>query len=248
MLNFKLDISYNGKNYFGWQRQKNKITIQQTIEDVLKNILKINKISLIGASRTDAGAHAVHQIANFKIQENLKIKTEILIKQLNSSLPLDIRINSITAVSDDFHSRYNAKRREYRYYVYNYKIISPFFKDFTYFYPYEIDFTLLKKSIKFFKGEHNFSPFANLSKSNVKNTVRKIYKFFFYKKNNIITFVIVGNGFLKGMIRNIIGTILRINRLRQNPRIIKEIFRLNKREGNGPTAPASGLFLHRVYY
>jgi len=247
MLNFKLDISYNGKNYFGWQKQKDKKTIQQTIEDALKQIFKIDKITLIGASRTDAGAHAYHQIANFKVSEKFNISSKVLLKQLNNLLPSDIRINSVEEVAENFHSRYDAIKREYRYYVYNEKILSPFFKDFTYFYPYKIDFKLLKKTVKFLKGEHNFIYFANISKSSIKNTVRKIYKFHFYKKENIVTFVIIGNGFLKGMIRNIIGTILKINRLNQNPNLIKELLKL-KRPSEGNTAPASGLFLYKVYY
>lgn len=247
MLNFKLDISYNGKNYSGWQKQKDRITIQQTIEDALKKIFKIDKIVLIGASRTDAGAHAYHQIANFKLPEKFNLSPEVLLKQLNNLLPDDIRINSVKKVSENFHSRFDAIKREYRYYIYNDTVLSPFFKDFTYFYPYKIDFGLLKKTVRFLKGEHNFIYFANISKSNIKNTMRRIYKFCFYKKKNIITFVIIGNGFLKGMIRNMIGTILKINRLNQNPKLIKELLELKKPcEGN--TVPSSGLFLYKVYF
>jgi len=250
MINYKLDIAYNGLNYYGWQKQKNKITIQETIENVLKKIFNLNDIKLIGASRTDAKASAFHQIANFKVPEKFKIKTDLLIKLLNHHLPYDISINNVEIVDNKFHSQYNAKKREYIYLVYNGKIKSPVLKNFAFFYPYKINFKLLKKAIKYFRGRHNFISFVNFSKSKFKNPVRTIYKFDFkyIKELNLIIFRITADGFLKGMIRNIIGSILHLNKISQNPKIFKIILNSEKRIEVGPTLPAFPLFLYKVYY
>ncbi|MBN1897681.1 MAG: tRNA pseudouridine(38-40) synthase TruA [Spirochaetes bacterium] len=254
MKNFILDISYDGNHYSGWQRQKNKRSVQGTIEKVLKKILKEKKASLTSASRTDAGAHAVHQIANFKLSKGPFLKPEPLLKALNAVLPSDIRINSLRSARADFHARYWAKKREYHYLIYNHKINSPFYQKYAYYYPKSIDLNLLRKTLSYFKGRHDFAPFANLSKTNVKTTVRTLYQISYKKKGPLITIILKGDGFLKGMIRNIIGSVLAINKLKQNPSLIKEIFRLQKRtkerliDKSGSTVPAYGLYLYRVYY
>ncbi len=247
MLNIKLDICYNGKNYFGWQRQSSRKTVQGTIENNLFDILANNSIKLIGASRTDSGAHALHQTANFKI-DKINLELEVLKNKLNKCLPDDIYINSCQYVPEEFHSRFDAKKREYHYFISLKKNDILFKKDYTFYYPYKIEFNLLKKSLRYFIGKHNFFVFTNISKIGTKNFDRIIYRFDFKKSKDMVKFIIVGNGFLKGMIRNIIGSVLRINRLKQNPKIIEEIFKFKRREASSETVPASGLFLYRVYY
>ncbi len=247
MANYSLDISYKGTNYFGWQIQPNKITVQGTIEAVLCKILGNKDIKLIGSGRTDAGVHAKHQIANFKLNYNLKFSLDEFKYKLNSLLPPDIKIQNVLYVSDDFNARYSARVRVYKYYIYNSNTPSPFFYDFYHFYPFKIDFKLLKKVMKYFKGTHNFKSFSN-SNSDVSNFVRTVYKFDLQKKGKIVIITISANSFLYGMVRNIVGTLLQLNRLNQNPKIIENVLKKHNRIYAGEKAPAKGLVLDSVLY
>ncbi len=247
MNNIVLDIAYIGTNYYGWQKQKSKPTIQGLIENSISRLLGKSDIKIIGAGRTDAGVHAYHQIANFKIEEDLKYSIPEFIYRLNSILPPDIKVQKVWKANNNFNSRFSAKKRTYIYYLYNSKIPSPFYKDFYLFYPYDIDFKLLKKSMKYFIGEKNFKSFSN-SGNDTLNYIRKIYEFKYKKEKNIIEFKITANSFLYSMVRNIMGTILKINRERQNPEIIRYILKKEDRGYSGEKAPAYALFLYKIYY
>lgn len=246
MINLKLTITYNGTNYYGWQKQKLTPTVQQTTEDAFKTVFSlIENVNLTGSGRTDRGVHAIGQVANIKLPENKFDKNNFLYK-INSVLPLDIRITSCEIVSTDFNARFDAKKREYRYFILCDKAKLPFYNQFAYYYSYDIGFRLVTKCLKYFKGTHDFTSFSNSDKKI--NPVRKVYRFNFKKKNDLIMFRIVANSFLQGMVRNIIGTILDINKNKQNPEIIKEIFCLRNNKYSGDKASAKGLFLYKVYY
>ncbi len=247
MFNILLDISYKGTNYYGWQIQPDKPTVQGTILNAVSKITGISNIKLIGAGRTDAGVHALHQFANFKIDKQLKFNLSELMFKLNSILPRDIKIQSIKYVDDSFSARFSAKSRTYKYFIYNYPVPSPFYNDFHYFYPHKIDFKLLKKSMNYFRGKHNFKSFSN-SNNDTTNFVCNILKFKVIKKERFVEFIIEADHFLYGMVRNIIGTILKINKLQQNHKIVKEILNKQDRTYAGEKAPASGLILYNVKY
>jgi len=246
MLNLKLTIAYNGLNYFGWQKQKSKPTIQQTIENAFKKIFNLKKdIQVIGSGRTDRGVHAIEQVASIKLELDT-IKDKNYIFKINSILPDDIKIGSVEQVDENFNARFNAKKREYRYVVLLDKSSLPFYKDFSYFYPYKVNWNLLKKCLPYFKGKHDFTTFSN-SDENI-NPKREVYHFSCLRKKRFIVFRIIANAFLQGMVRNIIGTIFQVNRLGQNPDIIEEIFKLKNNRYCADKAPAQGLFLYKVYY
>ncbi len=203
---------------------------------------------MIGSGRTDSGVHAVGQVANIKLENNKfnKFDKDDFLFKINSILPSSIEISSFNIVDKSFNARFDAKKREYRYYILQNRSKLPFFGPFSYYYPYEIDLKLLKRCLKYFKGIHDFSTFSN-SKETV-NPERKVYKFTYRKTKDFIIFKIIANAFLQGMVRNIIGTILDINKNGQNPAIIPEVFQMKNNKYCGNKAPSCALFLHKVYY
>ena len=248
MTNIKLIISFKGTNFYGWQKQKNNLTIQETLEKSLSLLFKKEKrINLIGAGRTDRGVHAIAYPANIIINVH-DIKLDLLKYKLNSILPKDISILNIEKVPFGFNARYSAKKREYRYYLYLNQNRLHFLDEYVLQYPYNLNFNLLHKSMHLFSGIHDFTTFGNNDNRIHINPIKTIYKFNYQLKNNLMMFRIIGSSFLRGMVRNILGTILTINKLNQNPDIIKELFALKNNKYCGTKLPAKGLFFYRAYY
>lgn len=270
MRNIKLTIEYDGAGYSGWQRQNSrrlrvsefrKKTVQETIENVLDKLFR-QKVTLIGSGRTDAGVHAFAQTANFKLKH--KIDSDRLQKALNSNLPKDIAIISAEEAAPDFHSRFDARSKIYRYSVLNRDYPSAFLKDRVYFYPHALNVGLMRNGAKFLLGRHDFKSFCGKG-GRVKNSVRTIKRIDIAKPavsagslsggcairyNNapIIEFIIEADGFLYNMARNVVGTILEVGRGKIQPADIKNILRAKNRDKAGPTMPAKGLCLMRVKY
>lgn len=240
--NYKLLISYDGTDHHGWQRQPDKRTIQGLIEDSLTKITQ-KKIHVIGAGRTDAGVHAKEQVANFKA--SLSIKKEELIHALNSPLPLDVRIISIEKVNIDFHARSMAKSKIYQYRIFNSPNISPFLHRYVLQWSSPLNVSLMKKAAPLFKREADFTSFSS---NRLLNPVRKIRLSRIEKKGEEIIYTVEANGFLRYMVRTIVGTLLEIGRGKIPPEKIEEIFREKKRSLASPTAPAKGLCLIKVNY
>ena len=243
MLNYKLITEYDGTNYFGWQIQRDQRTIQQEIEKHLSKILN-SHIKIHGSGRTDAGVHALGQVANFKTTST--IKPASLKKALNSLLDKDIRIKSVSKVDKDFHARFSAKKKTYRYQI---SLTEPgVFERYYYNYvPYKLNLPLMKKETKELLGKHDFKCFK-ASGRRAKDTIRTISKASFTKRGNKLYFTIEGNGFLYNMVRNIVGTLIEIGRGKFPPGSIKKIIKNKDRKIAGPTAKARGLFLVRVEY
>lgn len=244
MRNIKLTIEYDGTNYFGWQKQKNKITVQQIIEEALFKVTKEN-IDLIGSGRTDAGVHALNQTANFKTSG--KIKTEKVPFALNSILPRDIVIKNAQEVSDDFHARFSAKGKKYKYLILNNKYPSALQRNYVYFYPYNLDFNAMQQSCQYIIGEHDFSAFKAVG-SSAKTSTRTIYSANFLQADDIIEFYIYGDGFLYNMVRIIVGTLLDVGQGKIESCDIEKIILSKDRTKAGKTVPAHGLYLVEVYY
>ena len=243
MRNIVLEISYFGLNYSGWQIQKNKLTIQGVITNLLNQILNEN-IKLTGSSRTDAGVSAIKQIANFNT-ESAVLCREIM-GRLNNLLPTDIRILKCYDTSLNFHSRYNVKKKTYLYYFYLGKNNIPYYDMFAVLFKQNVNIDIFKSELKKLKGTYNFTSFC-ASNSAVVNKERTIYFVNIIKQNNLYCVKITGNGFLYNTIRIIIGTLVDIAS-NKNKLNISQIIERKDRTYAGFTAPAKGLVLYDIKY
>ncbi|GFN36899.1 tRNA pseudouridine(38-40) synthase TruA [Tepidimicrobium xylanilyticum] len=244
MINIKLTIQYEGTNYCGWQKQKNGNSIQKEIERAIKEVTGEN-VNLIGSGRTDKGVHAIGQVANFLT--NTSIPPDRIKFALNNILPEDIRIIESEEVNINFHSRYDAIGKRYKYVIYSSQIGNPLYRNFAYHVPFAFDIEEMKKAMKFFIGTHDFSAFM-ASNSGAKSTIRTIDKFFLEKKDDLMVFTIEGNGFLYNMVRIIIGTLVDVGRKRFKSDEIPHIIKSKNRRFAGHTAPPEGLYLVKVFY
>lgn len=242
MHNYKLIIQYDGTAYAGWQIQENAVTIQQKIIDAIEIITK-EKVNLIGSGRTDTGVHAFGQTANFKIDKELtpdKFKYS-----LNSILPKDISIKTISEVNPDFHARFNAVKRSYLYFISKDK--SPFLYKYSYHYRGVIDIPILNKLSKCLIGEHDFTSFARMN-TEVENKKCTIYNIHWRHGKDVIVFYIEANRFLHGMVRTTVGTLLKAAKENLSEDYLLEILTKKNREYAGEAVPAKGLFLYKVKY
>lgn len=244
--NIKLVLQYDGKNYHGWQRQKNDITIQGLLED---NIEKMTgkPVTLYASGRTDAGVHALHQVCNFK--SDTRIDPESLRNGLNSLLPDDIYIMETEYVDPDFHSRYSAKRKSYEYRVLNMKERNTFLRDYTWHIDQDLDLNEMGKCLVMLVGKRDFSSFKSSGSGNI-NPVREMYKadLIDHNEEGIICFFFEAEGFLRHMVRNIVGTVIDAGLGRITSEDFEEILRSLDRKKAGIKAPPQGLFLTMVKY
>lgn len=243
MRNLKITLQYNGENYCGWQRQPNSPGIQGTVENAIYEITK-EKVKVTASGRTDAGVHALGQVANFKTETN--IPASRIPDALNAKLPKDISVISCEEVDMDFHARYNACGKTYRYLIYNRPYRSPLYKNLAYHVKYDLDWDKIRLEAKYLIGTHDFVGFMS-SGSSVKDTVRTIYDIKIEEHEGITSIEISGNGFLYNMVRIIVGTLVDIGRGRIKHNM-EEIIKSKSRSMCGHTAPAHGLFLKKVNY
>ena len=249
-MNIKLIIEYNGIGFSGWQKQKNKMNIQGRIEKAIYDITG-EEVELIGAGRTDANVHAFNQVANFHTDSEFPIEKYPV--ALNAKLKNQITIKSAEIVSEDFHSRYHAKSRTYRYIINNSKTESSIKKDFEYFIYSDLDINAMQKAIKCFEGEHDFSSFKSSGVSG-KNSIRTIYQAEVREVKDLddgrnrIYIELKGSGFLYNMVRIIAGTLLEVGLGKISPEDISDIINAKDRTKAGQTLPAKALFLLNVEY
>ena len=242
--NIKIIVSYNGSNFCGWQKQKNGTSIQGELEYACKKAFNKKEIDVIGSGRTDAGVHALGQVANFKVDTSIPV--EKFPEILNNNISKEIAVISAEEVDADFHARYSAHRKTYRYYIYPSRIRNPFFRDTSYQVKYDLDFDRMKSEVSALVGEHDFSGFMS-SGSSVKTTVREIYRAEVFMENGMICIEVEGNGFLYNMVRIIAGTLVDIGRGRITEPL-SDIIASADRDRAGHTAPPQGLFLKSVEY
>ncbi len=244
MRNIKLTIEYDGKDFNGWQKQPNKLNIQGEIERAIENITG-EKVDLIASGRTDAGVHAIGQVANFKTNSNIDInKVPIAI---NSQVKNAIRIQNAEEVEENFHSRFNCKRKTYRYVIDNSKYGTAIYRNLTYHMPIKLDVEKIKKAIKYFEGEHDFKAFKSSGTSS-KSSVRTIYSANVLVEGNNIVIDLTGNGFLYNMVRIISGTLVDVGLGKIKPEEIPSIIESKDRFKAGKTLPPQGLILLKVDY
>lgn len=272
MRNIKLIIQYDGTDYSGWQiqqpeirseklevrsnelRGKSKIiTIQGILQEVIKKITG-EDVRVIGAARTDAGVHAIQQVAAFKTYT--KLEPPVLMRAINANLPYDIRVIDVSECPMDFHPRYDAKSKTYSYIIA--KSYSVFLRRYSWQIPYQLTCDSMREAAKYFIGEHDFSSFRG-SGCGSKNAVRTITNisiidfhsidFMSFKFNApIIKISIEANAFLRHMVRNIVGMLVEVGRGKFSPLSMKGILESKDRRFSGPTAPAQGLFLEKINY
>lgn len=241
-MRYLCEISYDGYLFYGFQRQKDKRTVCSLVEEVLSKVLNEN-ILIVGASRTDRGVHANSFYFHFDCEKVLD--TEKLKVSLNKLISNDIYFKNITIVSEDFHARYSVKSKEYVY-VINMGEYNPTRRNYELEYNKKINIKLLKKASKYLVGEHDFKSFT--SDSMGKSTVRRVNYIKFKKNKELLIISIEANGFLKYMIRNIIGLFLEINENKKTPIMTKEILESKDRTKLGIKAPSSGLYLNKIKY
>lgn len=264
MRNIKITVEYAGINYRGWQRQKNAFrTVQQTIEAVLRRILK-ERIRLIASGRTDVGVHGLGQVANFKTKSRIPLAN--LKQALNSLLPDDVAIIKAQEVALNFHSRFNAKSKIYRYIILNQKYPSALWRNFTCFIPYKLDIKAMQSAARLLLGRRDFRSFQ-AADDRIRGSIRRIKRIKIYRSDYFIPHLppfpckaaaskgarfiyldIEADGFLYKMVRNIAGTLIEVGRGRMRPSDMKETLALKSRKFAGPTAPGHGLYLLLVKY
>jgi tRNA pseudouridine38-40 synthase len=242
MFNYKLTTQYDGTAYAGWQIQDNAVTVQEVISNAVKQILQ-EEINMIGAGRTDAGVHALGQVANFIVSQQLDLSK--FKYSLNSVLPKDISIADIKIVDEDFHSRFSARKRSYIYLISNQK--SPFFERYSYTYFSELKPEKLNKISSSLIGSKDFTSFSKINPE-VQNKICEVYEARWRSQKNLLIFYIEANRFLYGMVRAIVGSILREYSSDDESICIKNIFTQKDRNAAADAVPAKGLFLYKVKY
>ena len=244
MRNIKLTIEYDGKEFNGWQKQPNKLNIQGTIEKAIQELTG-EEVELNASGRTDAGVHALNQVANFKTNSNIPI--EKIAIALNSKLKKSILIKSAEEVDERFHSRLTCKRKTYRYVINNSKYGTAIYRNMEFHIPQKLDIAKMKEAVKNFEGEHDFKAFK-ASGTSSKSSVRTIYKAEVLNDGDKIYIELTGNGFLYNMVRIIAGTLVDVGLGNIAPEEITNIINEGKRQNAGKTLPAHGLFLVSVEY
>ena len=240
---FLLHISYKGTNFHGWQIQPNAITIQEVIQKALFVLLK-EKINLMGAGRTDTGVHAKKYFAHFDTSSKI-VEKEKFIKQINGIVGKEIVIHTISKINSDFHSRFSAKSRTYKYYIHTEK--NPFIDEFSFLLFKKIDIEKMNKACNILFEYKDFTSFSKLN-SGTKTNLCNIYKAKWFRDNEKLIFEIKANRFLRNMVRAIVGTLIDVGIGKISISDFKNIIESKNRSSAGYSVPAKGLFLVDIEY
>jgi len=242
MQNYRMVLAYDGTDFKGWQRQPDERTVQGVVEEAVFRITR-KRASVHGAGRTDAGVHAMGQVASFKVATRL---TEgDLIRALNAVLPWDVRILDLKKAPAGFHARRSARSKVYRYRIILSPRIGPFDFRYALHWPCPLDLRAMRRAAALFVRRADFTAFSS---NRERNPVRAVRRSEIRKKGDEIVYTVEAEGFLRYMVRTIVGTLLEVGRGRLAPEDIDEIFRRRERLLAGATAPAKGLCLVRVGY
>ncbi len=244
MKRFKLTVAYDGTDYCGWQIQPNGITVEEVLNRKLSELTG-EKITVIGASRTDSGVHAMGNVAVF--DSDTSIPAERIAYALNREMPEDIVVVKSEEVPLDWHPRYPDTVTTYEYRILNREMPDPIRRRDTFFVSYPLDIGKMQEAAEYLRGRHDFKSFCNI-KTDVEDTVRTIYDLDVLRDGDLITIRISGNGFLYNMVRIIVGTLIRVGRGFYPPTRVKEILDAENRETAGATAPPQGLVLVKIVY
>lgn len=248
--NLKLTLAYDGHDFAGWQVQPGLATIQGALVSAIEQLTG-EKTLPQGSGRTDAGVHALAQVATVQIASPIPISN--LRKALNDILPESIRVLNVEEVSAEFHARKSAKAKTYRYRIYREEICPPFLARYVYHHPYPLDEAAMLESAAQIEGEHDFTSFAAVDpernrESVEASNVRKIFSSKWAREGPELIYTVRGNGFLHHMVRNLVGTFLMIGKGSLGKQDVRRILEARNRSAAAATAPASGLFLVSVEY
>ncbi|ABF40446.1 tRNA pseudouridine synthase A [Candidatus Koribacter versatilis Ellin345] len=254
--NFKITLAYDGHEFHGWQIQPGKPTIQGTLAETIERITGEQTLPQ-GSGRTDAGVHALGQVASVALQT--PIPADGLHIALNDKLPPSIRALTVGEAAPDFHARHSAKGKTYRYRIYRAAICSPFLAHYVWHYPWRLDESVMQSATAFIQGEHDFTSFAASDPDRAQrirdaededgpSNVRTIYDAVWRTEGHELIFEVRGNGFLHHMVRNLVGTFVDFGKWQHPAESMAKILREKSRSAAGPAAPASGLYLVNVEY
>lgn len=237
-------IEYDGTNYCGWQIQRNGVSVQQKLEEALQEALGV-KTPVHGSGRTDAGVHALGQVAHFDADTD--IPADKFFYVLNTLLPDDIRIKRSYETTDDFHARFGAKGKRYRYVIHNARAKGAVNRLYSMFVPVPLNVQRMQEAAKYIEGTHDFTAFCAAG-TDIKGTVRTVDKVQLTRDGEYIYVDVTGSGFLYNMVRIITGTLIAVGKGKMEPKQVKEAIDQKDRKLAGATAQAQGLFLMEVYY
>ncbi|MBS4197896.1 tRNA pseudouridine(38-40) synthase TruA [Lederbergia citri] len=245
MKRYKGIVAYDGSGFSGYQIQPNGRTVQEELEKALGKMHKGAEVSIVASGRTDAGVHAKGQVIHF--DSTLQLPSERWVKALNGLLPGDISLMQVDSVSSDFHARFDASGKTYKYVVYTGSVRDPFKRHYAAHHPYKLDIEKVKKASECLIGTHDYTSFCS-AKTDMDNKVRTVSKISIEQKDDEIVFTFTGNGFLYNMVRIMVGTMLDVGTGKIEVESIPAILAGRDRTLAGKTAPAEGLYLWEVYY
>ena len=243
-MRYKVSMSYDGRNYAGFQSQINAVAIQDVVEDVLKTMFS-EDIRIVMSSRTDAGVHAYDQVFHF--DSDKKKNVDKLKYSFNSLLPKDMHINNIEIVSDDFHARFSVKKKTYEYLI-NIGEYDPFLNGRAYQCFYKLDVDLMRQGAELLKGEHDFSSFNTSSLKEYPNQVRDIKEFKIVQKKDMLIITITSTGFLRNMVRIMVGTLIDLGRGLKTLDDIQDMLDHPNKSTRRFNADPNGLYLKKIFY
>lgn len=247
-LKFKLTIAYDGANYAGWQVQKTGVGVQQKVEEALGKLFPSVK-RVHSSSRTDTGVHALGMVAHVQIpRAEFKMPPAKLALALNAHLPEDIRIVSAVRARADFHARFDATGKQYRYFVWNHPAMNPLLRHQAWHLPRKLDLAAMRSAAPLFLGKHDFKSFAGTRGYEMESTMRVLRRCDIKRSGPLLTFIVEGEGFLYKMCRGIVGTLVQVGQVKIAASEIKKILAKRDRRVAGMTAPAHGLVLWKVFY
>jgi tRNA pseudouridine38-40 synthase len=248
VIKYRLTIAYDGTSYHGWQVQKVGVGVQQKIEEALARLF-LSHPRLHSSSRTDTGVHALGMVAHFEVPVGeCKMQPRKLALALNAWLPEDVRVFSAARAGKDFHARFNARRKQYRYFVWNHPAMNPLILRAAWHVPRPLDLPAMRQAAPLFLGKHDFRSFAANSGYAKESTVRTLTRCDLKRSGPQLTFVLEGDGFLYKMCRGIVGTLVQVGLGRFAAEEISKMLSCRDRRAAGMSAPAHGLVLWRVTY
>ncbi len=247
MRRIKITLAYDGTEFHGWQVQPGLPTIQGTLEKVLAEI-EGKPVHVIGSGRTDAGVHALAQVAAFDLENRIPLAN--LRRAMNRLLPGAIRVLEAVEAPADFHPRRHAVSKTYEYRIWRGEICSPFERRYVHHFPYPLEEQRMIEIAPLFEGEHDFTAFAASDEKDREGAskVRRIFSSRLYREGDRLIYRVTGSGFLKHMVRNMTGTLLEVGKGNLDAAGLRALLASKKPAGAGPTAPACGLFLIEVRY
>jgi tRNA pseudouridine38-40 synthase len=248
MRNLKLTVAYDGTDFYGWQIQPDAATVQGTLSSAIGRITG-EKVLTQGSGRTDAGVHALAQVATFQTESVIPVANFVV--ALNDILPASIRVLAAEQVPEDFHSRKSAQAKTYRYRIYRNPICPPLLARYVWHYPYPLDENAMRDAAPLIQGEHDFTSFAAVDPERGReglSNVRRIFSSQWRRESSELIYEVRGNGFLHHMVRNLVGTFFLVGKGTLKLAELTRILETKDRSAAGATAPASGLYLVNVEY